>query len=540
MTKEEWLQRMRELVASMPAPESVDLHKGRKGLKLAFSKLKKGTVGSTLSEIVGLLKEWDQAGLSDAFDPSDDGQRATAARLSAAIASAGGRWLGKHDGEDQAPVIQGAVDAARAVTDECARFEKERDGYNELLADIPKRSIVAAKSAADVPGLGVRLSAVFQAQMPTEEKAQAGLYGDATLLLPAWRDALEALEQGLKQHKLYLGRMQPIEARSAVASKVRARFDPKPFDTLKEKFVESRTLVLNTAKIGNFEDARSFCDPWEQAVDELLVLGAHMEMAVPPPDDPSGVKSDDQVKREHYAKVLGDLGKLPGGTKAIKQLVAELDPEAQSHGHILQAAVKEVYGVELKQLKGFAGKYEKDDETWEDSDQAKEVQKTSKKLFKLLGRVPESHVKGNDMFDKILNFEEDTGGAAYWSTTKAAYMHCGRSGKDGSSRQGREVNEGKAFDKNGDVILDFFPDGREVDCQPANDDEVPYFNWATLHEVGHAVDSASGFMDGKGGAPPLVGGRMSRRLRWPRWRRHTSAMTSRGSCRGSPLARSRL
>ena len=35
-------------------------------------------------------------------------------------------------------------------------------------------------------------------------------------------------------------------------------------------------------------------------------------------------------------------------------------------------------------------------------------------------------------------------------------------------------------------------------CKPANDEPVTFFNWNTLHEVGHAVDDKHGFMDSNG------------------------------------------
>jgi hypothetical protein len=45
----------------------------------------------------------------------------------------------------------------------------------------------------------------------------------------------------------------------------------------------------------------------------------------------------------------------------------------------------------------------------------------------------------------------------------------------------------------------------EADCQPANADPVKYFDWATLHEVAHAVDAKHKFMD-KNGSQAKYGG----------------------------------
>jgi hypothetical protein len=98
--------------------------------------------------------------------------------------------------------------------------------------------------------------------------------------------------------------------------------------------------------------------------------------------------------------------------------------------------------------------------------------------------VPASHVKGT--VTEIQRFQEDTGGAAYEIGTGKVYLNCGRSGADTSTNQVAEL-----------CRPDFFPDGVDEDCQPSADakkKDVRYFDWATLHEVGHAVDDKNGIM----------------------------------------------
>ena len=63
-------------------------------------------------------------------------------------------------------------------------------------------------------------------------------------------------------------------------------------------------------------------------------------------------------------------------------------------------------------------------------------------------------------------------------------MNCGRA--DEGANHGEEL-----------CSPDYFPDGVDPDCQPPDnmkDKDIKYFDWATLHEVGHAVDDNKSFM----------------------------------------------
>jgi hypothetical protein len=97
-------------------------------------------------------------------------------------------------------------------------------------------------------------------------------------------------------------------------------------------------------------------------------------------------------------------------------------------------------------------------------------------------KVPESHVKPK--VKTVQRFQEDTGGAAYGGGN--IYLNCGRAGASTSSNQGAEL-----------CSPDYFPDGVDENCQPpdeAKNKEVIYYDWAVLHEVGHAVDDKNSFM----------------------------------------------
>jgi hypothetical protein len=126
--------------------------------------------------------------------------------------------------------------------------------------------------------------------------------------------------------------------------------------------------------------------------------------------------------------------------------------------------------------------------------------KSLAQMYKMLGKVPIHNVKGN--VRSLVQFNEDQSGAAYTGgTKKRVWMYCGRSGDpDGSTQK---------FMEKGQVV----PEGEPIDpvCMPEKPDEkVPYFDFAALHEVGHAVDDAKNIM---GAGQPMNAE--------PDWKKHT-------------------
>jgi hypothetical protein len=110
--------------------------------------------------------------------------------------------------------------------------------------------------------------------------------------------------------------------------------------------------------------------------------------------------------------------------------------------------------------------------------------KSVKRVYELFQKLPESHVRDSGVLQNIRRFQEDDGGAAYGGGE--IDLGCGRSGSGFSHNQTAEL-----------CSPEYFPDGVDEDCQPPEDkrkEEVTYFDWATLHEVGHAVDDDNSFM----------------------------------------------
>ncbi len=172
-----------------------------------------------------------------------------------------------------------------------------------------------------------------------------------------------------------------------------------------------------------------------------------------------------------------------GGTKVLDDMVANMDES--TNRKVLEIALEARFNVEMKQFLSEDGitvgtpprkVHGTADNTAPD--------KSVKRIYELLLKVPESHARDNAKVKEIQRFQEDTGGAAYGGGI--TYLNCGRAGANFSHNQGDQLGS-----------PDYFPDGVDPDCQPradAKDKDVRYFDWATLHEVGHAVDDKHKFM----------------------------------------------
>lgn len=172
---------------------------------------------------------------------------------------------------------------------------------------------------------------------------------------------------------------------------------------------------------------------------------------------------------------LEKLSKAPGGGPVLDALVADLPDDIPQE--VLTAAVQARYGIVVKQYdhrdgKGSGGKRA--------AANPKTPDKALKGLYSVLGKVP---LKDTAKVKSIDRYTEETGGAAYGGGEIDLY--CGRPG-DGKVQE---------LNKPGEVM----PAGQKVDknCEPVNTAEkAGYFDFATLHEVGHAVDDKKNIMNG--------------------------------------------
>jgi len=196
----------------------------------------------------------------------------------------------------------------------------------------------------------------------------------------------------------------------------------------------------------------------------------------------------------------------PGGKKALDDLVAKMGPK--TNRQVLEVALEARFNIDLQQYlsqDGITIGTPPNEKKVHGAADNTAPDKSVKRIYEVLLKVPESHARTNPKVKEIHRFQEDTGGAAYYKSGRID-LNVGRAGASTSTNQGAQLGNPQ-----------FFPDGVDANCQPTEESkkkDIRYFDWATLHEVGHAVDDKNKFME-KNMAGTAFGG----------WKAHGSNVT---------------
>ncbi|GGH25039.1 hypothetical protein SAMN05444007_103302 [Cribrihabitans marinus] len=175
----------------------------------------------------------------------------------------------------------------------------------------------------------------------------------------------------------------------------------------------------------------------------------------------------------------------PGGDDQLDAMIDQLEPDAQRK--VIEVAFEARFGVKLET---YTASDAKDKPTTQIVPGSGGVQdaKELKRFYDIMVKLPKEHVVDNDSM-RTFTHRTDGSGSYYSGTEKNVVMREGDEALSGSYGFGRDFEVG----------------GADPECEPANDEEVTYFSWNTLHEVGHAVDDKNGFMD-KNGSGAAYGG----------------------------------
>jgi hypothetical protein len=179
----------------------------------------------------------------------------------------------------------------------------------------------------------------------------------------------------------------------------------------------------------------------------------------------------------------------PGGTAELDKMVASLpDTTAPT---VIQRAIEARFGVDSFQNLTKTGALTGPGLTGA---------KSLKKIYALMAKVPQRNVQNNASLKQIQLFggaateqENKARGSYYSGTDKRIVLSCGRD-EDIDPQPLSEVTL---------ALPNVDPDAEMVP-----DDKVPtpkYFDWTTLHEVGHAIDDKTHLMATRG-ADPAFGG----------------------------------
>ena len=218
---------------------------------------------------------------------------------------------------------------------------------------------------------------------------------------------------------------------------------------------EARDLMAKADQAADafeFEKARKLLDEAESKVklDDMVDWAA----------DPTKPELVDHAKA---------LMKLDGGTKALDDFVAQL-PTSPGSFALMQSLARERFDISLESDAG-----------WEAV--------TAQRMWAMMAKCPEADVQLNPSL-KVVRREEPGKHGGYYQSSEDLVVMNGRPSTSPDQDFGSNLKNAEGKDQLG-----------EVDEKYKIEDEtaVKYFDWATLHEVGHAVDDRLGFMDSREG-----------------------------------------
>ena len=212
---------------------------------------------------------------------------------------------------------------------------------------------------------------------------------------------------------------------------------------------------------------------------------------------------------------------IPNGPELLDELVKNLPENTKMS--VIEAIAKKRFGIELKvsALRRTGGK-DKDTlegntneiETGKRLGTSKRIQ-SAKKLYETLALTPEQ-AKDNPSLKKVirenvLDDDGDIAGGGYYQSSNNLSSLSGRPGETmedfGADATGyKRGPDGKVLkDKAGKSIREPQLPPIDPQFQPANDDKIDSFDFASVHETGHAVDDRMGFMAARENQPAFGG-----------------------------------
>lgn len=177
----------------------------------------------------------------------------------------------------------------------------------------------------------------------------------------------------------------------------------------------------------------------------------------------------------------------PGGDAQLDEMIKGLDASAQRR--VLKVAFEAKYGCQLNLYRNASSK----DAAGNSRDihaagnlVAADAKKgpNIRRLYEVMTVLPPKDTRDNRSM-AIVGYEvvEDQRGSVYASGDKEVLMREGNANLSGVYGFGRPHEVGTV----------------DANCQPADQEQVDFFSWNTLHEAGHAVDDQRSFMKGVAG-----------------------------------------
>ena len=171
-----------------------------------------------------------------------------------------------------------------------------------------------------------------------------------------------------------------------------------------------------------------------------------------------------------------------GGDKQLDEMIKGLDASVQRK--VLRVAFEAKYGCKLNIYTDASGK--PSDRHAAGNIQADGAKKgpNIRRLYEVMSVLPAKDTRDNDSM-KIFGYEDvkTQEGSVYSGGVKEVVMREGNANLSSVYGFGRPHEVGEVDDN----------------CKPADQEQVDFFSWNTLHEAGHAVDDQRSFMTGVAG-----------------------------------------
>lgn len=429
----------------------------------AAKKLATGLAATTAAEAAA-AKPTDLKGLKAALDKlRADGKVVAKDRhaksadaemklLEAAIAS-GDKAIAKKDGAAAAKALRdgaAALAKARSILSDHANFAAQVGAV--------EAGLKALKASPRAAAIKPRIDAVETALAEGRAKNDANAGAEALAALRRATDAIAAA-------KAADGERAAFDKRAGEIARLVAKVPAPAKGALEGKMGTAKTKADALA----FRDAEKALDAVEVDL-EKRQLDAIMK----------ATKPDTKAMTKSAAKIVAK-----GGAAEVDAMIQAL-PNG-SDVKMLDALAEGRYGVKFKSGPALPADPSK-------GRTAGDPVRSMKEVCKMFSKIPEHIVKHPSV--KGVEFKDqynDQGAGGSFSYDDAKVRMVGRPGipqQFGSAQ--------KSKDPVTKTFVDQLPATVEPDCQPKDTTEVEYLGFAAAHEVGHAIDDATGFMQRNG------------------------------------------
>ncbi len=342
-----------------------------------------------------------------------------------------------------------------------------------LMGPLRQRFETAKTTSSGLATLSTAHGNMVDAEKAIKDKETAKAHGDGLDLVPAFESALVTVEGLLADHKAWKAAYDPVKERYDKAllialPNVPVNSPDPQLVALNKDMKAAHKAVTDLSDAGQYAGALKKVAPLDDAVRAMFVQHATEGAATNP-----------------TAAVAALDGITPGGPKLLDAFIEDLDPTHAEYAEVLKAALEKRF--KLTSVRQFY--------TQGVNELPETHTESLKHMYDLFNMVPDTHVRDNTHLTLLTQDTRKTGGAGYsfypdhreWGRID---MYCGRPSLTGdyhTTEQSGNLGSTTAF-----------PEPIEDDYQPANNDPVTYFDWAALHEVGHAVDWQARFMETNG------------------------------------------